>query len=66
MKVKYPDVTVTLSGEDGNAMAIIGRVRRAIRRAHGEEAAAEYAAEARQSLSYDALIQHAMSTVNVE
>lgn len=28
---KYPHVTVPLKGEDGNAMMIIGRVRRALR-----------------------------------
>lgn len=33
MKVKYPEVTVTLVGEDGNAFAIMGRVSEALRRA---------------------------------
>ena len=32
-EVKYPDVTVRLVGEDGNAFAIIGRVVRAMRQA---------------------------------
>ena len=27
---KYPNVTVTLIGEDGNAFAILGRVKRAL------------------------------------
>ena len=33
MNIKYPDVQVQLSGEDGNAFAIIGRVQQALRRA---------------------------------
>ena len=28
--VRYPDFTVRLVGEDGNAFAILGRVRRAL------------------------------------
>jgi hypothetical protein len=32
MDVKYPNITVKLTGEDGNALAIIGSVRRALRR----------------------------------
>ncbi len=31
MKPKYPDITVKLVGEDGNAFAILGRVRKALR-----------------------------------
>lgn len=27
---KYPEITVTLIGEDGNAFSILGRVRRAM------------------------------------
>ena len=30
MKVKYPNITVQLSGKDGNAMMIIGKVRKAL------------------------------------
>jgi len=29
---KYPDITVPLFGEDGNAFSILGRVMRAMRR----------------------------------
>ena len=32
MTVKFPDVTVPLVGQDGNAFAIIGRTRRALKR----------------------------------
>ena len=30
MKIKYPDIQVQLTNEDGNAFAIIGRVQRAL------------------------------------
>jgi hypothetical protein len=33
MNVKYPNVTVNLVGEDGNAFAILGGVIRAMRKA---------------------------------
>ena len=73
---KYPDIEVQLSGQDGNAFAIIGAVVDGIRRAHGDGqtfetreeariAATEYQTEAMESDSYDALLQHAMRTVRV-
>lgn len=64
--VKYPEVTVTLSGEDGNAFNLLGRVSRAIRDHEGVVAAAKFLAEADSCESYDELIQLAMRTVNVE
>ena len=63
--VQYPDVTVQLTGQDGNAFAIIGAVQREIRRVRGPEAAETYSKEAMQSESYDALLRHAVRTVNV-
>jgi hypothetical protein len=33
MNTKYPEITVILTDEDGNAFAILGRCRRAMRRA---------------------------------
>jgi hypothetical protein len=63
--VKYPDVTVQLTGVDGNAMLIVGRVAKAIRRVHGNEAATAYVNEA-TSGSYDDLLQVTMRTVEVE
>ena len=33
MATKYPDIEVQLSGESDNAFSIIGRVRKALRRA---------------------------------
>lgn len=62
---KYTDVSVDLSGVDGNAFAIMAAVSKGIRRVHGEQAAREYREAARASKSYDELIQHAMQTVDV-
>jgi len=62
--VKYPDVEVQLSGEDGNAFMILGRVSSALRRAgiskDERDALAEqvFACE-----SYDAVLQLIMRTV---
>lgn len=63
--VKYSDVKVDLSNVNGNAVSIMMAVSKGIRRVHGEQAAKEYREAARASTSYDALIQHAMDTVDV-
>lgn len=63
--VKYPEIEVQLSGEDGNAFAIMGRISQAIRRQVGNSEAEEYVREAQESESYDALLRHAMRTVTV-
>lgn len=64
--VQYPNVTVQLTGEDGNAFYIIGAISKAIRASEGAEAATEYRDNAMASGSYDDLLRHAMKTVNVE
>lgn len=61
---KY-DVDVQLTGQDGNAFAIIGAVSRAIRKVAGPEAADEWCKEAMSSESYDALLNLCCETVNV-
>jgi hypothetical protein len=66
MDVKYPDVEVQLSGEDGNVFSIIGRVSKAIRRKHGEPAAKEFREAATSCHSYDEVLQLCVKTVNVE
>ena len=63
--VTYPDITVELSGQDGNAFAIIGRVSKAITREEGKDAARRCSEQAMLSVSYDDLLQFCMSTVNV-
>jgi hypothetical protein len=62
--VKYDDVTVKLTGGNGNAMVIIGRVSGAIRRAHGKDAADAFIAEA-TSGDYDNVLATCMRTVHV-
>lgn len=63
--VKFPDVTVRLTGEDGNAYAILGAVQKALRKAGHAEAAQEFFTEA-TSGDYDHLLQTAMRYVEVE
>jgi hypothetical protein len=63
---KYPNVTVKLSDRDGNAFAILGRVRRELRNAKVPlEAIEEFTKEA-TSGDYDNVIQTSMKWVNVE
>jgi hypothetical protein len=63
---KYPHVHVRLVGEDGNAFAIIGRVRQALRRAGvPEDECDTFSTEAIESPSYDYLLRHVMHTVEV-
>jgi hypothetical protein len=64
--VTYPDVTVQLTGQDGNVFNIIGQVAKALRRQVSREAADAFTKEAFQSDSYDAVLQLAMRTVEVE
>ena len=61
----YPDVSVRLTGTDGNVFMIIGKASSAIRRVHGNDAAATFANEAMAQDSYDAVLQLAMRTVEV-
>lgn len=63
---KYPNVTVRLTGEDGNAMFIIARVRRALKRAGVPEAELdEFTADAMDG-DYDNVLQTVMRWVEVE
>jgi hypothetical protein len=63
---KYPDVTVQLTGEDGNVFAIIGAVTEALDRADEFDAAAEFSTAAMNSESYDAVLRLCMATVDVQ
>lgn len=63
--VRYPDVHVQLTGQDGNAFALIGQAFKAIRQQVGPEAAAEFSNAAIESESYDGLLAFIMQTVNV-
>ena len=63
---KYPNVVVELVGEDGNAFAILGRVRRALREAGvGKAEVDAFTAEA-TSGNYDHLLQTVMRWVAVD
>jgi hypothetical protein len=61
---RYPDVRVQLTGEDGNAFAILGRVRQALRRGGvSKEEIAAFTAEA-TSGDYDHLLRTVMEWVD--
>ena len=63
---RYPDVQVQLSGEDGNAFAILGRTAAALRAAGvPHEEIEEFFAEA-TSGDYDHLLQTTMAWVDWE
>lgn len=64
MEPKYPDVHVQLSGEDGNAFAIIGRTRRAMRRAGVVDAEIDAYSQEATSGNYDKVLQTTMAWVN--
>lgn len=64
-EVKYSDVEVQLSGEDGNAFFVIGRVSSALRRAGvPSEEISEFTDEA-MSGDYDNVLQTCMKWVTV-
>jgi hypothetical protein len=64
--VKYEDVTVKLTGEDGNVFSIIAATAREIRKVHGRDAADAFVKEAMGTSSYDEVLCLVMDTVNVE
>jgi len=63
--IRYPDIKVELTGTDGNAFAILGKVTKALRRAGcAPSELAEFQAEA-TSGDYNKLLQTCMSWVDV-
>jgi len=64
LDAKYPDIEVELTGQDGNAFAIIGAVSRALKRNGHADEVPTFTAEA-MSGDYDNLLQTAMRWVNV-
>lgn len=64
--VKYPEVTVQLTGEDGNAFAIMGAVKTALRRADVPADEIKQYVEESMSGDYNNLLRVAMAWVNVE
>lgn len=65
MTVKYPEIKVKLTGEDGNAFHILGTVTRAMRKAgYGDKETKAFVEEATKG-DYDHLLRTAMKTVEV-
>lgn len=63
---RYPEITVQLTGQDGNAFLIIGRVQKALRRGGvPAEQVSEFVAEA-TSGDYDNVLRTAMAWVTVD
>ena len=65
MKPKYPKVKVKLTGEDGNAFAIMGKIIKALRNADVPEDEIEQYITDSQSGDYDNLLRTAMKWVDV-
>ena len=66
MNEDFAKPTVQLTGEDGNAFAIIGRVAKALRRAGYPDKAAEWSKGAMSCGSYDELLSLAFDYAEVE
>ena len=64
--MKYPHIHVKLTGTDGNAYALIGKVASAIRSVEGAAAAKEFTKEAMESPSYEKLLVFLQATVDVQ
>lgn len=64
--IKYPEIEVQLSGEDGNAMAIMARVTSALRRAGVSQEERDAYYDESTSGDYDNLLATAMRWVTVE
>ena len=60
------DVTVKLAGRDGNAFAIMGAVKKALRQAGQHRELIDMYIEEATSGDYDHLLQVTMDYVNVE
>lgn len=63
--MKYPNVDVQLSGEDGNAFFIIGKTRRALRKAGVPDEEVEQFTEEAESSDYENLLRVVGEWVNV-
>ena len=66
MKPKYPNISVNLSECDGNSFSIIGRVRKAMKRAGVPDEEIEAFSKEAMSGDYDHLLQTVMKTVETE
>lgn len=65
MEPQFPDIEVKLTGQDGNAFAVMGAVTKAMRKAHVPKADIDqYMADA-MSGDYDHLLRVTCETVTV-
>ncbi len=62
---KYPEVTVELTGTDGNAFSILARVSNALKRAGVDKTERDAFYNEATAGDYDALLRTAMRWVNV-
>lgn len=65
MSVKYPRVFVRLTGADGNAHAVVGQVRHALRMARIPQSEINVFSAEALSGDYDKLLRTCMAWVNV-
>lgn len=65
MDIKYPEIEVRLVGEDGNALAIMGRVNTALRRGGVDKAERDEYMSQSMSGNYDNVLTTAMAWVSV-
>ena len=64
--VKYPEITVKLVGEDGNAFAILGKCRMAMKRARCSQEEIDLFYKEATSGDYDHLLQICVKWFNLE
>lgn len=63
--IRYPDVTVTLVGDDGNAFAILGKVSKALRNAGATREEVDTYVDEATAGDYDNLLRTTMRWVEV-
>jgi hypothetical protein len=66
MTPKYPNITVRLSGTDGNVFAILGKVQSALKKSGVSKEEYDRFFDEATSGDYDHAIQTCMKWVNVE
>jgi hypothetical protein len=66
MSIKYPQVKVALQGEEGNAFAILGRVRKAMKEAGVSNDEIESYLKEAMSGNFDNLLQVTMKWVDTD
>jgi len=63
--LKYPEIEVQLTGSDGNAFAVLGKVRKALRRANVSKEEIEQFTKEATSGDYGNLLRVCMEWVDV-